>query len=177
MDVSHHVVAGTWTLDLWKSSRVLLPTEPSHQPNCFIFKRTFDYETGLFPMPLQRWWAPITSIWNSFNCGKLITGQRKCLCFNYRQVCTERTNRYSEVNHQALPIQAKQVLHNSCFTKKSVRYTEYKAEDGCSYVLKSILGSCAGSCQFLVLEAAACTSCKFRSYLTYLGSLIGLKTR
>jgi hypothetical protein len=30
--VSHHVVAGIWTLDLWKSSRVLLPTEPSHQP-------------------------------------------------------------------------------------------------------------------------------------------------
>jgi hypothetical protein len=30
--VSHHVVAGIWTSDLWKSSRVLLPTEPSHQP-------------------------------------------------------------------------------------------------------------------------------------------------
>jgi hypothetical protein len=32
MVVSHHVVAGIWTSDLWKSSRVLLPTEPSHQP-------------------------------------------------------------------------------------------------------------------------------------------------
>ena len=32
MVVSHHVVAGIWTPDLWKSSRVLLPTEPSHQP-------------------------------------------------------------------------------------------------------------------------------------------------
>jgi hypothetical protein len=35
MVVSHHVVAGIWTLDLRKSSkssRVLLPTEPSHQP-------------------------------------------------------------------------------------------------------------------------------------------------
>jgi hypothetical protein len=32
MVVSHHVVAGTWTRDLWKSSRLLLPTEPSHQP-------------------------------------------------------------------------------------------------------------------------------------------------
>jgi hypothetical protein len=30
MVVSHHVVAGIWTLDLRKSSRVLLPTEPSH---------------------------------------------------------------------------------------------------------------------------------------------------
>jgi hypothetical protein len=30
--VSHHVVAGIWTPDLRKSSRVLLPTEPSHQP-------------------------------------------------------------------------------------------------------------------------------------------------
>jgi hypothetical protein len=32
MVVSHHVVAGIWALDLRKSSRVLLPTEPSHQP-------------------------------------------------------------------------------------------------------------------------------------------------
>jgi hypothetical protein len=32
MVVSHHVVAGIWTLDLRKSSRVLLSTEPSHQP-------------------------------------------------------------------------------------------------------------------------------------------------
>jgi hypothetical protein len=32
MVVSHHVVAGIWTLDLRKSSRVLLPAEPSHQP-------------------------------------------------------------------------------------------------------------------------------------------------
>jgi hypothetical protein len=37
MVVSHHVVAGIWTPDLWKSSRVLLPTEPSHQPSaCFL---------------------------------------------------------------------------------------------------------------------------------------------
>jgi hypothetical protein len=35
--VSHHVVAGIWTLDLRKSSRVLLPTEPSHQPGCGFF--------------------------------------------------------------------------------------------------------------------------------------------
>ena len=35
--VSHHVVAGIWTQDLWKSSQsVLLPAEPSHQP-CFVF--------------------------------------------------------------------------------------------------------------------------------------------
>jgi hypothetical protein len=32
MVVSHHVVAGTCTQDLQKSSRVLLPAEPSHQP-------------------------------------------------------------------------------------------------------------------------------------------------
>jgi hypothetical protein len=37
MVVSHHVVAGIWTLDLRKSSRVLLPTEPSHQPHMFNF--------------------------------------------------------------------------------------------------------------------------------------------
>jgi hypothetical protein len=37
MVVSHHVVAGIWTLDLRKSSRVLLPTEPSHQPPPMLF--------------------------------------------------------------------------------------------------------------------------------------------
>jgi hypothetical protein len=37
MVVSHHVVAGIWTLDLWKSSRVLLPTEPSHQPGGTVY--------------------------------------------------------------------------------------------------------------------------------------------
>jgi hypothetical protein len=37
MVVSHHVVAGIWTLDLWKNSRVLLPTEPSHQPLRFLY--------------------------------------------------------------------------------------------------------------------------------------------
>jgi len=33
MVVNHHVVAGIWTPDLQKGSRVLLPTEPSLQPN------------------------------------------------------------------------------------------------------------------------------------------------
>jgi hypothetical protein len=37
MVVSHHVVAGIRTLDLQKSSRVLLTTEPSHQPHKTIF--------------------------------------------------------------------------------------------------------------------------------------------
>ena len=36
MVVSHDVVAGIWTLDLWKNSRVLLPTEPSHQPEGWL---------------------------------------------------------------------------------------------------------------------------------------------
>jgi hypothetical protein len=39
MVVSHHVVAGIWTLDLRKSSRVLLPTEPSHQPESLFLKQ------------------------------------------------------------------------------------------------------------------------------------------
>ena len=48
MVVSHHVVAGIWTPDLWKSSRVLLPTEPSHQPFffclfVFLFHLTWFY--------------------------------------------------------------------------------------------------------------------------------------
>jgi hypothetical protein len=37
MVVSHHVVAGIWTPDLWKNSRVLLPTEPSHQQPLYFF--------------------------------------------------------------------------------------------------------------------------------------------
>jgi hypothetical protein len=37
MVVSHHVVAGIWTQDLQKSSRVLLPAEPSHQPPLWYF--------------------------------------------------------------------------------------------------------------------------------------------
>jgi hypothetical protein len=41
MVVSHHVVAGIWTLDLQKSSRVLLPTEPSLQPPKHGFFSTF----------------------------------------------------------------------------------------------------------------------------------------
>ena len=35
--MSHYVVAGIWTLDLRKSSRVLLPTEPSLQPQFRVF--------------------------------------------------------------------------------------------------------------------------------------------
>jgi hypothetical protein len=35
--LSHHVVAGIWTLDLRKNSQVLLPTEPSHQPPLVLF--------------------------------------------------------------------------------------------------------------------------------------------
>ena len=40
MVVSHHVVAGIWTPDLRKSSRLLLPTEPSHQP-CIFYLSCF----------------------------------------------------------------------------------------------------------------------------------------
>jgi hypothetical protein len=39
--VSHHVVAGIRTLDLRKSSRVLLPTEPSRQPKRTIYRSRF----------------------------------------------------------------------------------------------------------------------------------------
>jgi hypothetical protein len=52
MVVSHHVVAGIWTLDLRKSSRVLLPTEPSHQPTSHTSNtppptHTHTWKTGL----------------------------------------------------------------------------------------------------------------------------------
>ena len=36
MVMSHHVVAGIWTQGFQKSSRVLLPAEPSHQPPLII---------------------------------------------------------------------------------------------------------------------------------------------
>jgi hypothetical protein len=48
MVVSHHVVAGIWTPDLRKSSRVLLPTEPSHQPLLFFNLDYFYYIFSLF---------------------------------------------------------------------------------------------------------------------------------
>jgi hypothetical protein len=41
------VVAGIWTLDLRKSSRVLLPTEPSHQPLVPFFKQGFSVQPWL----------------------------------------------------------------------------------------------------------------------------------
>ena len=44
MVLSHHVVAGIWTPDLRKSSRVLLPTEPSHQPGPGYFKAGFNMQ-------------------------------------------------------------------------------------------------------------------------------------
>ena len=48
MVVSHHVVAGIWTLDLWKSSPVLLPTEPSHQPFCYNFMIEPEYNPEFY---------------------------------------------------------------------------------------------------------------------------------
>jgi len=50
MVVSHHVVARTWTQDLRKSSWVLLPTEPSHQPpmeNLYGHVRLLCSDSGL----------------------------------------------------------------------------------------------------------------------------------
>ena len=48
MVVSHHVVAGIWTQDLRKSSWVLLPTEPSHQPfSSFFHIRNFLFLVGV----------------------------------------------------------------------------------------------------------------------------------
>jgi hypothetical protein len=47
MVVSHHVVAGIWTPDLWKSSRgSYLSTEPSHQPFCDNFNDWFFWGGG-----------------------------------------------------------------------------------------------------------------------------------
>jgi hypothetical protein len=67
MVVSHHVVAGIWTLDLRKSSQVLLPTEPSHQPDPLTFiifltlfpqcslSLTFKSVLLMYPLGLGNW--------------------------------------------------------------------------------------------------------------------------
>jgi hypothetical protein len=77
MVVSHHVVAGIWTLDLRKSSRVLLPTEPSHQPFFEIFYWAWssliwlDYVPSS-PLPLHwysRWTLPLLAF---LYCGQVL---------------------------------------------------------------------------------------------------------
>jgi hypothetical protein len=45
MVVSHLVVAGIWTRDLWKISRVLLPAEPSHQPTSSVLNHWAVFST------------------------------------------------------------------------------------------------------------------------------------
>jgi hypothetical protein len=62
MVASHHVVAGIWTPDLRKSSRVLLSTEPSHQPSSTYFKRLIQY-SHIFCRKTQEYpWACFTAI-------------------------------------------------------------------------------------------------------------------
>jgi hypothetical protein len=53
MVVSHHVVAGIWTPDLRKSSRVLLPTEPSHQPSLHLIDQSLIDLSRLPEWPAQ----------------------------------------------------------------------------------------------------------------------------
>jgi hypothetical protein len=63
MVVSHHVVAGIWTQDLWKSSWVLLPTEPSHQPVILFFNDL------VFLQSLIVWpWLAWNSNWQRSAC-------------------------------------------------------------------------------------------------------------
>jgi hypothetical protein len=72
MVVSHHVVAGIWTLDLWKSSRVLLPTEPSHQPPLCILNNiarnieSKNWSELFFLGWRPHWWAMVSA--DSFLC-------------------------------------------------------------------------------------------------------------
>ena len=64
MVVSHHVVAGIWTPDLWKSSRVLLPTEPSHQPvQCvLIILNSYPISLDVLPFPTNpSSWLPVST--------------------------------------------------------------------------------------------------------------------
>jgi hypothetical protein len=64
MVVSHHVVAGIWTLDLRKSSRVLLPTEPSHQPLKFFLMPKWSI---CLTCTVGCWPGPGWSLWCSEN--------------------------------------------------------------------------------------------------------------
>jgi hypothetical protein len=58
MIVSHHVVAGNWTQDLWKSTSVLLTAEPFLQPTKAALMRTiFNWS-----LQLQRF-SPLSSRW------------------------------------------------------------------------------------------------------------------
>jgi hypothetical protein len=57
--VSHHVVAGIWTPDLRKSSWVLLPTEPSHQPQGNSYKGQHLIRAGLLVLRF----SPLSSTW------------------------------------------------------------------------------------------------------------------
>jgi hypothetical protein len=57
--VSHHVVAGIWTSDLQKSSRVLLPTEPSHQPKIFFLNECHLVEIEHLVLPSVRTQCPV----------------------------------------------------------------------------------------------------------------------
>jgi hypothetical protein len=107
MVVNHHVVAGIWTLDLRKSSRVLLPTEPSHQPDFFFLRATGEMsqwlralavlpeDPGSSPsthtaahtclyLQFQRIWLPLTDI----HLGKTQCPWKTKVCVDLRCICS-----------------------------------------------------------------------------------------
>jgi hypothetical protein len=53
MVVSHHVVAGNWAQDLWKSSHVLLTTEPTLQPMYSLFNYNCIFSPCLQIWPMR----------------------------------------------------------------------------------------------------------------------------
>jgi hypothetical protein len=90
MVVSHHVVTGNWTQDLWKSTQpVLLTAEPSLQPLQRILKST---GTKLQSRLYDSWWSYDLSFpvpfWNNiFSKGQEQHTQKEayhfhvCLCW------------------------------------------------------------------------------------------------
>ena len=60
MVVSHHVVSGIWTLDLQKSSRVLLTTKPSRQPDSYFWSlNLFTGSAGKIPEAIHNVWPQL----------------------------------------------------------------------------------------------------------------------
>ena len=80
MVVSHHVVAGIWTQDLWKSNQwVLLPTEPSLQPQLLILSKTDFYEHSIIYLLLAVGLGQVLFLQNHPKTKSMVWGKHQSL--------------------------------------------------------------------------------------------------